>query len=216
MLVTLLLATASASTPFGGVEWRPLSRADLTWVDDGRTSGVVVGEFDGTVRPNLQAFAGAWVSDRAAVSGSLGMARLQNTTNVNDVVRQLHWGVVRPGLDFRWAFHDYVEDRPWPWFLLGMHADIPSARDVSTGYTRAEQAAADEGAWIERAKLGGVGGRVGLGADYEVLPGLALGAQWAVEWHHATWYADDISVATQWLAADASLMMIFRWPEPAP
>lgn len=208
----LAIASALATTPFAGVEWRPLSRADLGWVLDERDSGVAVGEFDGSVRPPLLAYGGAWVGERTAIAGSLGVARLTNTTEVDAIIRQRHWGVIRPGIDLRFALLRPEERRPLPWLLLGGHADVPSARDTSTGYTRDEQAVADEQAFVERASLGGVGVRAGLGAEIELQPGLTLGAQWALGWQIATWRADDLDQTSQWLAADASLLLGFRWP----
>ena len=212
MLAALLIAAAQAATPFGGVEWRPLSRADLVWVDEGRLSGVAVGEFDGTARPGLQAYGGAWLSERVGLSASLGVARIQNTTEVNEVITHHHWGVFRPGIDLRWSLTQRAAHRPFPWLLAGVHGDIPTARDVSSGYTAEEQQAADDLAFVERARLGGLGARAGIGAEYEVLPGLGIGAQWALEWHRGTWRADDLSQVSQWLAANASLLMTFRWP----
>lgn len=213
MLFALVLAAAQAATPFGGVEYRPLSRADLGWLLEDRTSGLAVGEFDGTVIPPIQGFGGVWLSERTGVSLSLGVARLQNTTNVDGVLRQRHWGVVRPGVDIRWALTERVERRPFPWVILGGHGTIPSARDVSTGYTKPEQKAADEQAYLERARLGGLGARFGLGADYEILPGLGIGAQWSLAWHRGLWTADDLDLVTSWLYGDASLILTFRWPE---
>ena len=213
MLIALLLAAAHAVSPFGGVEYRPLSRGDLGWIEEGRTSGLGVAELDGTVRPSLSGFAGAWLTERTALSLSLGVARLQNTTDVDDVVRQRHWGVVRPGVDVRWAILERAPRRPLPWVILGGHLNIPSARDVSNGYTKKEQKAADELAFIERSKLAGFGARFGLGADYEILPGLGIGAQWALEWHQAPWRSDSLTQATSWVSADAALLLLFRWPE---
>src|SRR5690606_31447825 len=69
MLPVLLAALAHAAEPYAGVEWRPLSRADLAWVEEGRTSGAGVGELDGTVRPALQAHGGLWLGERVALGG---------------------------------------------------------------------------------------------------------------------------------------------------
>lgn len=214
LTIAAALAAPSTTTPLAGVEWRPLSRADLGWIVDDRDSGVAVGEFDGSVRPALFAYGGAWVGDRAAVIGTLGIARLTNTTEVDTVIRQRHWGVIRPGVDLRFALIEPRDRVPLPWLLIGGHADIPSARDVSTGYTRDEQKVADEQAFVERASLGGVGTRAGLGAEIEVQPGLTLGAQWTVGWQVATWRADDLDQTSSWVAADASILLGFRWPPP--
>ncbi|NCG20013.1 MAG: hypothetical protein GWP91_13480 [Rhodobacterales bacterium] len=213
MLLLWTIAIAHAATPFGGVEWHPLSRADLAWVEESRTSGVAVGEFDGTARPDLEAFGGLWFNDQLGLSAGLGMARLQNTTELDSVIRQRHWGVVRPSIDARIGLGQRREQVPFAWLLVGAHGDIPSARDVSVGYTPKEQKAADEIAYVERGKLGGFGGRLGIGAEYDLRPGLALGAQYAIEWHRGVWRSDDLAIASQWVAGEASLLLMFRWPK---
>ena len=201
-----------AATPIAGVSWTPLSRSDLVWVDEGRTSGVAVGEFDGVARPALAAFGGAWVSERVGVVGSLGVARLQSTTWTGDTWRQRHWGVVRPEIDLRIALSTREVGRPAPWLFLGLYGDIPSARDVSNGYNEAEQEDADEDAWVERVRLGGLGGRLGAGVDYRLRDGLALGATWAVGYHRGFLQSTDTKVVSSWLATEASLLLSFEWP----
>lgn len=210
--VLLLLATASAATPVLGLEWRPLSRADLTWSDEGRTTGLAVGELDGAVRPALSAFFGAWVSERTALLGSLGLARLTTTTwtpgvdGEPDTYRSRHWGVVRPELDLRFA--------PWghsktasAYAMLGVYGDIPSARDVSNAYTEDEQATADETAAEDRVRLGGFGARGGLGAEVDLGKGVHIGGQYAIYWHQAVLVSDDSSAVSAWLTGEASLIL---------
>lgn len=211
-LLLALLTLAHAAVPYAGLEWRPLSRSDLVWVDEERTSGFAVGEFDGTARPSLQAYFGAWMSDRVALGGALGVARLLNTTEVDGVVRQRHWGVIRPSVDLRIALSQRGPKRALPWLLAGLHADVPSARDVSTGYTEEEQLAADETATVERARLGGFGARVGFGAEYPITSGLAIGAMYTLEWHRGLFRTDDLSLVSQWLAAEAAILLVFQWP----
>ncbi|MBW1881491.1 MAG: hypothetical protein JRJ84_24300 [Deltaproteobacteria bacterium] len=214
MLVWLLLALipAHAVTPMAGVAWTPFSRSDLVWTDDGRTSGVGVGEFDGAVRPALTGFGGAWISRRVGLVGTLGVARLQSTTWVGDTYRQRHWGVVRPGMDLRVALSTREVGRPAPWAMVGVHGDIPSARDVSNGYTDDEQDQADDTAFVDRARLGGVGGRVGIGVDYRLREGIAVGAMWAAEYHRGVLRTDEANTVSSWVGADAALLLTFEWP----
>lgn len=213
-MITLFLFVAGtlAATPTVGLEWRPLSRGDLVWSEDNRTSGLSVGEFDGFVRPALQFSAGAWMGPRTAMLGSLGIARLQNTTIVDDVYRQRHWGVIRPSMDVRLALTDVAEKKPIPWFLLGLYGDVPSARDVSNGYTDEEQADADELAGTERARLGGVGARAGFGTDWHFPGGFVIGGQYAVGVHRSVFQADDADSVTAWTVGEASLLLGFEWP----
>jgi hypothetical protein len=205
--------TAQAATPFVGLEWRPLSRQDLVWVEEGRTSGVAVGEFDGAVRPVFSAFGGAWFNRHVGLSIGLGLAQLSSTTRTDDIYRQRQWGVVRPSLDLRFGWLERRLRYPIPWFLVGFHGDIPTARDVSNGYTAEEQEAADISAETERFRLGGAGGRVGAGVDYMLLPGLSLGAVFSVGLHASTFVGPDEGFTTLWVSTDAALLLTFEWPE---
>jgi hypothetical protein len=215
MMTWLLLAgLANAVTPFLGVEFRPFSRQDLVWVDESRTSGTSVGEFDGTARPNLAAFAGVWLRRRVAIVGGLGVAQLSTITRTEDSYRVARWGVVRPSLDVRWAMMPIQDKMPVPWLMLGAYGDIPSARDASDAYTAEEQEAADEAMRTERARLGGVGGRAGVGVDYRLLPGLAIGANFAVGLHRAVYEAQDASTVSSWVTTEAGLLLTFEWPGP--
>ncbi len=195
--------------PVLGLEWRPLSRADLTWVDEGRTSGLAVGELDGAVRPALSGFFGAWVSNRVALLGSIGVARLTSTTFTDggegeDTYRSRHWGVIRPALDVRLApwRHDHMVSA---WAVVGVHGDIPSARDVSNAYTEEEQEIADETAAEDRIRLGGFGGRLGIGAEVHVGKGVHVGGQYAVYWQQTVLAGSDADTLSSWVAGEASL-----------
>lgn len=212
VLTLLLTLSASAATPVFGLEWRPLSRADLTWVDEGRTSGLGVGELDGAVRPALSAFFGAWVSERTALLGSLGVARLTTTTWTDgedgepDTYQSRHWGVVRPEVDLRFAPWGHTRS-PAAYGLLGVYGDIPSARDVSNAYTDEEQQTADETAAEDRVRLGGFGLRAGIGAEVDLGRGIHLGGQYAVYWQQALLVTSDTNAVSSWFTAEASVIL---------
>ncbi len=211
-LLTLTAAASAGTTPYLGAALRPLGRGDLAWVLEGRTTGLAVGELDGFVRPPLTSFVGAWITPRVAMQGSLGIARLQTTTVVDDLATQRHWGVVRPGLDARFALIDVQPKKPIPWAYVGSHIDIPSVRDVSTGYTDEEQEAADEGATLERARLGGFGARLGIGADIRPWTGVAVGLQTGLQWQRSLFVADDPTAVTSWLVGETALLVQLEWP----
>lgn len=215
-MVWILITALATAGPLGGLEWHPLSRADLVWVDEGRTSGVVVGEHDGVVAPALSGFLGWEIGSRVALTGHLGVARLTNTTLVDDVLTTTHWGVFRPGLDVRWSLAERTPGRAHAFLFLGGHANIPSARERSNGFTDEEQQAADEQAKVERARLGGAGGRLGIGAEAQVVPGLWIGANTAVELHHNTWRSEDLSEVSSFLSANAALLLTFYGPPKEP
>src|SRR5688572_3054735 len=120
-MVLVACTAALAATPYAGLEWRPLSRGDLSSVAEGDTTGLLVGGNDGFVRPPLTPCAGAGVSPNIGLHGSLGVARLQSTSWSEDVWVQRHWGVVRPAFDARVSLLSRDDPRPIPWLSLGGH-----------------------------------------------------------------------------------------------
>jgi len=211
-----LTAVATPITPTAGVAWSPFSRADAVWVADGRNSGTGVGEFDGVVRPQLSAFAGVWLDHRFGISGSLGVARLQQTVWADEVFVQRHWAVVRPSFDFRLALLKRDRDVPIPWLLLGLHGDIPSAKETSNGFSDEEAELADENARISRAQLGGVGARLGVGADIGFGPHIRVGFNWFGEWHRTVFRSAETQTVSSWIGSQASLSLAFEWPSGGP
>lgn len=212
LLVALLVSAHAAPVGFGGLELRPLSRQDLVWVDEGRTSGTTVGEFDGTVKPSLSAFGGVWFNRYVGLSAGLGYAQSVSDSATEDTKQQHLWSVVRPSLDVRLGWMVPRERFPIPWFLVGVYGDIPTVRDRSAEYTEEEQAAADSAAQTDLYRLGGVGGRVGAGVDYRVMPYLAIGAQFDVGLHRSTYTGGDTRFTTLWVATEASILLTFEWP----
>lgn len=209
-MLALLAAAATAATPYLGVEWRPLSRGDLAWVEGGNTTGVSVGGSDGFVRPQLAAYGGAWVTERVGVHGGLGIARLQTTTWEKDVYTQRHWGVLRPAIDVRASLLPRVDPRPIPWVVLGAHVDIPSARDTSNGYTKGEQVEADRTAAVDRARLGAIGSRIGVGADVGLLAALRVGVQWTVDWQRSLFLGAGDGVSS-FVSTEGALILELVW-----
>ena len=55
LLISLPVAQAA---PVIGVEWAPLSRGDLTWLEEDQSSGTLVGEHDGWLQPALRMYGG--------------------------------------------------------------------------------------------------------------------------------------------------------------
>ncbi len=212
-LLLLLAQPAEAGRPFFGLEIKPLSRRDLVWVEEDRTSGTAVGEFDGTGTSVLSAFGGGWFNRYVGLQGSLGVALTQQRTDAGEVTRQRTIAVLRPALDVRLGWAEPKLRRPLPWVLVGGYGDIPISADVSNGYSEEEQAAADEAVLNERYRLGGGGGRVGFGVDLEVIQGLALGMVATIGLHRSGYAGGDPDFASLWLATDASLLLTYLWPE---
>ena len=215
MLLSLSMLCAAA-TPTAGLEVAPLSRADVVQVDDGRTTGTGVGEFDGTVWPSMRAFGGAWLSERFGLTGGLGIARLTTTAWVGDEWQSRHVGVLRPSLDLRASLLKRSDDRPRPLLLLGGYGDIPSARFTSDSFTDAEQDQADEVAAEERARLGGFGLRGGAGVDLRVHEHVSVGFIWTARWHRGLARSGGATTVTSWVGSDVALTVAFEWPGGEP
>ncbi len=204
-------AEAQAGRGFAGLAWRPLSRQDLVWVDESRTSGTAVGEFDGTVRPVLGAFGGAWFSRVVGLSVELQYAQIDRGSRTEDTRSLIRTAVLRPALDLRFGWMEPRERAPIPWVFVGVYGDIPIVGNRSTGFTEDEQASADEAAADTRYRLGGVGGRAGLGLDYRLLPGLMIGGQVGVGLHRAGYTGGDTRFSTLWVSTEAALLVTFEW-----
>lgn len=206
-------APVLAAQPFAGLEIDPLSRQDLVFVDEGRTSGTGVGELDGTVRSVASAYAGAWITRHVGIAAGLGVAIAQASSRAGDVERQKTIGVFRPSLDVRLGWMERRPRFPIPWFLVGFYGDIPTASDRSTGFTEEEQTAADEASFAELTRLGGFGARVGAAVDYEVLPGLGIGAQVTVGLQRSAYLGADETLTSLWISTEASILLQFTWPD---
>lgn len=202
----------SGPAPYLAFEWRPLSRGDLTVVGEQRTSGLLVSSADGFARPQVQLDVGAWLTNYLALQGSVGVARATVTTWTGEVYAQQHWGVVRPGVDLKLRPGRRNPGLPVPWALLGAHVDIPSARDVSNGYTVEEQLDADDAAGIDRVRLGALGARAGVGVEQRLIGGLSLGAQYAAQWQRSLFVRRDPVTIESQVFGEASLLLVFDWP----
>lgn len=207
-MIVLLLALAQAE-PIAGLTLRPFSRADLVWVEEDRTSGETVGEFDGVVRPAVQPFAGLWFTPRTGAVASLGIAHQSSTTRVGgDVTRRSHT-VVRPEIAFRYALRPAS---PRVWTDASLYMDLPAASDRSTTYSEDEQDSANDAAANTRARLFGIGGSLGLASEVDLSDLLSVGFAWRVGLHRGNLRSTTAVSSSTWLATDASLLFTFHWP----
>lgn len=211
-MLVLVAVVAAAVEPTAGIELAPFSRADAVQVADGRRTGTGVGEFDGTVWPSMRAYGGAWLSERVGLTGTLGVARLTTTTYVNEAWQSRHVGVFRPGADLRVSFLKRSDDRPRPYALLGFHGTIPSARNAGSSFSPEERDEARRDASVERARLGGVGGRLGVGVDMRVHKHVSAGFLWTGQVHRAVIRTTEAASVTGWVGSEAAFTLAFEWP----
>ncbi|MFK7927295.1 MAG: hypothetical protein AB8H79_03855 [Myxococcota bacterium] len=211
-----LTIPAYAATPMAGLELAPFSRSDVVVVDDGRTTGRGVGEFDGTVWPNLRAFAGAWVGERVGLTGTLGVARSTVTSWADEVWVSRSVGVVRPSFDVRVSLLKRSDARPRPLLLVGAHVDVPTATVSGNGLSEDEQTQAELDAAEQRARLGGFGARIGAGVDFAVHDHVSIGFLWTARWHRSTYRSSELTSVSSWIGSEAAFTVAFEWPAKEP
>jgi hypothetical protein len=205
-----------AVDPVLGVEVRPLARADLAWVLEGRTTGTAVGGEDGLVRPVVAAYGGVAIDRWVHVLAQAGVAQSTLTTRVDDVITTSTVGVVRLGSSVRagWVPRRLLAVRPF--VQASFFADIPMARTSSESLSEEEAASVAISDRSTRGRLGALGGSGGVGVLDEVLPGLGVGAVFSVGARSSAWPTTAGGTRSSWVTADAALLIEFRGGRPAP
>lgn len=178
----LALAGPAAAAPAFGLDWTPLAAGDLAWLLEDRDTDTLVAEDDGLLVQPLTAW-GGWIGDKDAVLGGLALARYTTRIWTGDQVTTVHVGAVRPSLDYRRYLRAREAGQATPWVQAGGYIVAPSARTASDAYTAEEQAAYDVIAASDRARIGGVGARVGLGGEVLLDNGLSVGGRWSAIAH---------------------------------
>jgi hypothetical protein len=204
--LVLLASHAALARPLAGVAWVPFSRGDLAWIEDDRSSGTGVGEFDGLLVPSLTFYGGA-TSGKNTFTGGLAIARITTTDTTADTETQNHVGALRLSADWRRSFGTPAPRKVNPWLEAGLHGIIPSARDVSDAYSDAEQSAADEGATAERQAIGGAGLELGPGFTWAFDGGLSVGARYHLVLY-ASWSSTETTATwTTFVYPEAALLL---------
>ena len=204
----LLVAAALAADPVAGADFVPMGRFDLLWADSEQPTGTFVGEFDGLIHPPLHAYAGLRF-DKTTWALSLSMARTANITwTAQDRRKQVVTGI-RPGLDARRDLSPREVGKPVAWAGLGAWGVIPIVRDTSTAYGEEEAADAKEGSREIMARVGGFGGRAGLGVDYLFTDSLAIGLNSHLQAWRGQRYTEDALLISTLIYADAALRLEF-------
>lgn len=187
----LLASLASAfAAGMAGVDVAPVGRSDLVAVDQGRTTGLGVGEADGLLRPPVTAWAGV-AGDHVGWLFGFAMASRRTRTwtpdpaGGDDLVTNRRVTTLRPSADVRWYPQGRSGPALQPWAGLGLHVVAPVVAYTSDAWTSKEQAAWQDVADEDRARLFGVGGRVGGGCEYRFDGGVRMGARYDLGLHRA-------------------------------
>lgn len=215
MLATALLLTSTAAAGgMVGVDLVPMGRADLAWVDEGRTSGTLVGENDGLLRPPLTAWGGV-AGDHLAWLGGLGVAWSATTIwsadpdGGEDLVTKRRVATLRPSADVRWYPSGRKGKGVQPWLGGGLHVTAPFVSYRSDSWTPKEQKGWDEVADEDRSRLFGWGFRAGGGAELRTAQGMRVGARYMLGYHQSQDVDEAVISVTSRLLGEAALTLGF-------
>ena len=207
-MLAALIATASAA-PVLGVDYVPLGRADLVAVDEDRTSGTGVGEFDGVLSPPLSAWGGV-LNDRKAWLFGIAVAYQGDTAWSGNQRSTSRRGGVRLALDHRYYLVSPDQDTPSPWIQAGLYGIVPIASEHSDAWNDDEAAEMDAVAAEARTRIGGVGLRVGGGVELEITDGLTLGGRAVLIVHQGWEYGDSGQSASTALRTEPAITLSWR------
>ena len=206
-MIVFLIGLALAA-PAIGVDFVPMGRADLVWVDAAQASGTLVGEFDGLVRPNLTPYlvVQSQKKPRNTFVLGTGFARTAETSWTGQERRKVVTTAIRPAVDLQ---RYVIQDTASAWVGLGAFGVIPIVRDVSTAYGEAEAQEAREGSREVMARIGGAGARVGAGAELAITPELSIGLRFHTNaWRGQRVTEDSVDISTlMWVDAGLRLQI---------
>ena len=212
----LTLASSAHAGALGGVDWRPFSRGDAAWVVSGQGSGTGKAEQDGILQPSLTAWGGPTKGNHAFLfSLAVAWERTASWTGTGEQSetdrRSLLQGSIRPGFDWRLHLRPVADGGMLPWVGLGGFGAIPMAQSRDEAFSEAEQAAWNEVAREDRARIAGFGGRAGVGVEHRWESGLGLGARHFLVVHRAQEVDEDTYAATTTLQTDTAVYLSFSF-----
>jgi hypothetical protein len=217
LLCTLLSPLALAEVPLvgvAGVDFVPLSRGDLVAAADGTSSGTGMAEGDGNLTPPLTAWGGL-SGERWAVVGGLSVQKqaVRTVLTVEGEGQQRTETMaagLRPSVDLRYGLRPRSHNEVLPYVHAGLYGVIPLARYESDAWTKEEQEVFDELARQDRARIGALGLRAGVGAEHVWTSGLFVGARSSIVWHRGQYVEDEVISAQVDLQSEVALSFGFE------
>jgi hypothetical protein len=211
MLLALVCA-ARAAIVFGGA-WAPVGTGALAWDDADRWSDTLAGEFDGLLRPPLTAH-GGWIGSKDAVLAGFALVRFADAQFASSST-YTGVGSTRFSADYRryvWAREpgrvDFYGDG-------GVYGILPNAKQTNDSFTEEEQNSADESSASLRARIGGVGAQLGIGADYLFAdaagrPAVGLGVRYLARLYRGQAATEDGYDVSTVLVSEAAVTLEFQ------
>jgi hypothetical protein len=208
MFVLLVGIGSALAGGMMGVDWVPFGRADQAWIAADQLTGTQVAEGDGLLRPPLTAW-GGWVGAGHGVFASLDLARVATSVQTHDQEERTIRTGIRPGVDYRYYLRDRAPAKAIPYLQLGIYGVVPLAEETSDSASKSEQRVLDEQAEQDRSRIGGVGGRIGFGAEHQWDSGLVLGARYSVVYHRSRSLDEETLTVSSHLRSEAALVIGF-------
>ncbi|MCB9742905.1 MAG: hypothetical protein H6741_05340 [Alphaproteobacteria bacterium] len=194
-----------------GVDYAPPSlRADLAWTEAEQLSGTLVGENDGLLRTPLSLYGGRFVGQNAWLGG-LSYARLARVDWSGDGRVKSSASGVRVAADWQRYLRPRELMRPTLWVGGGLYGVIPIAENRSNTDTLSEREDRGEENAAVRARVGGYGGRAGIGAEIELVEGLSLGFRSHVQLYRAAVVQEDSLVSSSLWTTETALRLQFEF-----
>lgn len=212
MLFALCLASRATAGILLGAAWSPAGIGSLAWDDAGNFSGTLAGEFDGLLRPPLTAH-GGWIGSRDAVLAGVALARFE-TVDLGERNARSVVGGTRLSLDYRRYLWKREAERVGMYGDVGLYGLLPSALTVDSAFTEAEQAEAEANDEELKARIGGLGGQLGLGAEYVFgdaggRPAIAFGIRTLARLHRGQVVTEESYTVSTVLLTEAALVVEF-------
>lgn len=213
---TALLSAPAQAKPHGflGVDYLPLGRADLGWVQEGRLSGVLGNEEDGFVQGPLRMWGGlGW--DRHAVVAGFSAVRMKTTTwasspdDGSELVTESTQGGVRPAIDYRYYFLPRGPGQVSPYLGAGLNGVIPTVSYASETWSASEESGYLAQQAEDRARIRGAGGRIQGGAELLFENGLMLGIRQSFDLQRGERVDTEVARTTALLSTETALSLGF-------
>ncbi len=208
----LLVEAAKAAVVFG-VAYSPVGTGALAWDDASQWSDTLAGEFDGLLRPPLTAH-GGWIGQKDALVAGVALVRFMDAEFASSS-SYAGVGSTRFSLDYRRYLYSRTPGAVDFYADGGVYAILPNARQTNDSYTEEEQNSADESAASLRARIGGLGAQLGIGADYLFAdaagkPAVALGLRYLGRLHRGQAVTEEGVAISTVLLSEAALTLEFQ------
>lgn len=175
-----------------GVDYTPIGRGDLTFLQSPSSTELGLAENDGLIRPTFQPWIGFYSNKRPqSHQAELNILSHHIGTYYSESQKTVQrYQAVRVGYAFRrhWSpSQNPIE----PFVRLGFHHNFSSVTFTSTAYTNEEAEDMEKASKEAAALFGGSGVTPGLGLRYPVQDHLFIGIRWDLDIHVTNFITEE-------------------------